>query len=267
MSYSEEDNSSRESFASSDMEGLTITSDRRKNNEFSRLRQSSFSYEPKISRTKKVSFMIGDDVLEEEMGEDAFHHDYNMSVDDNDSEFVDTIEYPYSPDDSWRDIKFLADQLESQVSELFQTTFKESYSIWALRRTMNLVIPELVNLSEDEPYGVKGANIIVKFSKLQDKQNNTKEQDSKILKMRRSSNLSTCSLSSDQFDAAETLGDFQMCKNTVSTFELILSLKEEKRQLGLLIRNWLSPITGSKKIHVISPEFSLTKRKLYRMTS
>ena len=115
MSYSEEDNSSRESFASSDMEGLTITSDRRKNNEFSRLRQSSFSYEPKISRTKKVSFMIGDDVLEEEMGEDAFHHDYNMSVDDNDSEFVDTIEYPYSPDDSWRDIKFLADQLESQV--------------------------------------------------------------------------------------------------------------------------------------------------------
>ena len=38
----------------------------------------------------------------------------------------------------------------------------------------------------------------------------------------------------------------------VSTFELILSLKEEKRQLGLVIRNWLSPLTGSKKIHVVS---------------
>ena len=114
MSYSEEDNSSRESFASSDMEGLNITRDGQENNEFSRLRQSSFSYEPKISRTKKVSFMIGDDVLEEEMGEDAFQHDY-MSVENDNCEFEDTSEYTYSTDDSWRDIKFLADQLESQV--------------------------------------------------------------------------------------------------------------------------------------------------------
>ena len=93
--------------------------------------------------------------------------------------------------------------------------FGETYSLWALRRTLNLAISDLVNLSEDEPYGVKGANIIVKFSKLQDKPSNSKEQDSKILKQRRSSSLSTSSISSDQFDAAETLGNFQMCKNTV----------------------------------------------------
>ena len=58
--------------------------------------------------------MIGDDVLEEEMGEDAFQHDY-MSVENDNCEFEDTSEYTYSTDDSWRDIKFLADQLESQV--------------------------------------------------------------------------------------------------------------------------------------------------------
>jgi len=267
MSCSEEDSSSRESFMSSDMEGINITSDRQEPNHYSRFCQNNFSYEPKISRTKKVSFMIGDELLEEELGEDAFHHDYNTSIRNDNYEYEDSIEFPYNADDSWRDIKFLADQLESQVSELFQTAFGETYSLWALRRTLNLAIADLVNLSEEEPYGVKGANIIVKFSKLQDKPSNGKEQDSKMLKQRRSSSLSTSSISSDQFDAAETLGNFQMCKNTVSTFELILSLKEEKRQLGLLIRNWLSPLTGSKKVHVISPEFSLTKRKLYRMTS
>ena len=78
-----------------------------------------------------------------------------------------------------------------------------------------MVVPDLVNLSEDEPYGVKGANIIVKYSKLQDKQNISKEQDSKLLKIRRTSNVSTSSLSSDQFDTAETLGNFQMSKKTV----------------------------------------------------
>ena len=78
-----------------------------------------------------------------------------------------------------------------------------------------MVVPDLVNLSEDEPYGVKGANIIVKYSKLQDKQNISKEQDSKLLKIRRTSNVSTSSLSSDQFDTAEILGNFQMSKKTV----------------------------------------------------
>ena len=108
---------------SSDMEGINITSDRQEPNHYSRLCQNSFSYEPKISRTKKVSFMIGDELLEEELGEDAFHHDYINSIRNDNYEYEDSIELPYNADDSWRDIKFLADQLESQVSNLayFQT--------------------------------------------------------------------------------------------------------------------------------------------------
>ena len=116
MSCSEEDSSSRESFMSSDMESINITSDRQDPNHYSRLCQNNFSYEPKISRTKKVSFMIGDELLEEELGEDAFHHDYNTSIRNDNYEYEDSIEFPYNADDSWRDIKFLADQLESQVS-------------------------------------------------------------------------------------------------------------------------------------------------------
>ena len=81
-----------------------------------------------------------------------------------------------------------------------------------------------MRLSEDEPYGVKGANIILKFSKVQETQNNNhKEKESKISKLRRgSSSLSACSTTSDQetltgFEAGETLGVFEMCKDTVRT--------------------------------------------------
>ena len=115
MSYSE-DNSSRESFASSDMDGINLTSDRQGSSEFSRLCRSSFSYEPKMKRTKKVSFMIGDDLLQEEIGEDAFHHDYDMSNGNDNIEYDNSVDFSYNTDDSWRDIKFLADQLENKVS-------------------------------------------------------------------------------------------------------------------------------------------------------
>ena len=98
-----------------------------------------------------------------------------------------------------------------------------------------MVVPDLVNLSEDEPYGVKGANIIVKYSKLQDKQNISKEQDSKLLKIRRTSNVSTSSLSSDQFDTAEILGNFQMSKKTV-----IFIIGNNKFELKIICSKHLS---------------------------
>ena len=90
----------------------------------------------------------------------------------------------------------------------------------ALRSTLNTVIPDLVRLSEDEPYGVKGANIIFKFTKLQEKPNESKAPESKFSKIRRSSNLSSCSSNSDHdsmngCDGAETLGVFEMCRDTV----------------------------------------------------
>ena len=127
MSYSE-DNSSRESFASSDMDGINLTSDRQGSSEFSRLCRSSFSYEPKMKRTKKVSFMIGDDLLEE-MGEDAFHHDYDMSNGNDNTEYDHTVDFSYNTDDSWRDIKFLADQLENKVSFYISSKYSDNLII------------------------------------------------------------------------------------------------------------------------------------------
>ena len=82
---------------------------------------------------------------------------------------------------------------------------------------MNFVIPDLIRLSEDEPYGVKGANIIFKFSKLQEKHDGH-QSPSKFSKLRRSSNISSCSTSSehDGFEGAVTIGDFKICNDTVS---------------------------------------------------
>ena len=87
---------------------------------------------------------------------------------------------------------------------------------------MNRVIPELLRLSEDEPYGVKGAKIIFKFARIEETHNNnSKEKPSKFSKLRRgSSNLSSTSVGSDPetltgFEAAETFGVFEMCSDTV----------------------------------------------------
>jgi hypothetical protein len=188
---------------------------------------------------------------------------------DNDSDSDDFGVYSYDTQESLESVKScLADRLETKILEIIKDTYQEEFSTWALRNTMKFVIPDLIRLSEDEPYGVKGANIILKFSKLQDKHDGH-QSPSKFSKLRRSSNISSCSTSSehDGFEGAVTIGDFKICNDTVSTFELVLILKEEKRDLGQSIRNWLSHLTGSKKINEVSSEFSLTKRKLYRMST
>lgn len=213
--------------------------------------------------------MIGEDLEEDEIGEDAFHHDFGMQLQANDSDSDDFGVYSYDTQESLESVKScLADRLETKILEIIKDTYQEEFSTWALRNTMNFVIPDLIRLSEDEPYGVKGANIILKFSKLQDKHDGH-QSPSKFSKLRRSSNISSCSTSSehDGFEGAVTIGDFKICNDTVSTFELVLILKEEKRDLGQSIRNWLSHLTGSKKINEVSSEFSLTKRKLYRMST
>ena len=115
-SSSEEYTSSRESFASSEMEDLDISNNERQTDIFSRICQPSSSYERKASRVKRVSFMIGDDVQEDEIGEDAFHHDFSMHFEENHSDIEDSNVYCYDTDRTLDDMKsFLADQLENQV--------------------------------------------------------------------------------------------------------------------------------------------------------
>ena len=54
----------------------------------------------------------------------------------------------------------------------------------------------------------------------------------------------------------------------VSTFNLILTLREDRPPISVALRNWLSQMTGSGKVcRVISPGFAMRKEKLYRSPS
>jgi hypothetical protein len=98
------------------MEDLHISNSERQTDIFSRIGQSSSSYKPKASRVKKVSFMIGEDMQEDEIGEDAFQHDFSMHFQENHSDIEDSTVDCYDTDRSLDDMKlFLADQLENQV--------------------------------------------------------------------------------------------------------------------------------------------------------
>ena len=98
------------------MEDLDLSNNERQTDIFSRIYQPSSSYELKATRVKRVSFMIGDDVQEDEIGEDAFHHDFSMHFQENHSDTEDTNEYCYDTDRTLDDMKiFLADHLENQV--------------------------------------------------------------------------------------------------------------------------------------------------------
>ena len=68
--------------------------------------------------------MIGDDLqedeLEDEIGEDAFQHDFSMPLQENNKDIENCGEYCYETQGSWDDKKkFLTDQLETQVKTIF----------------------------------------------------------------------------------------------------------------------------------------------------
>ena len=65
---------------------------------------------------KKVAFMIGEDLEEDEIGEDAFHHDFGMQLQANDSDSDDFGVYSYDTQESLESVKScLADRLETKV--------------------------------------------------------------------------------------------------------------------------------------------------------
>ena len=99
------------------MEDVHISNNEYPNDIFSRICQPSSSYEPKPGRIKTVSFMIGDDMQEDEIGEDAFQHDFSMHFQENTNDIDDSTVDCYDTDQSLDDMKiFLADQLENQVT-------------------------------------------------------------------------------------------------------------------------------------------------------
>ena len=70
---------------------------------------------PPSERKKSVSFMIGDEDLEEdEIAEDAFQHDYTITSQDKSIDAEDA--YSYDSEESIQSDRVLADHLEQQVT-------------------------------------------------------------------------------------------------------------------------------------------------------
>jgi hypothetical protein len=92
-------------------------------------------------------------------------------------------------------------------------------SLRLLRATLSEAVHRILHLSEDEPYGVRGATI--------------------MLRMR------------DNEGKVQHLGSIAVDTNTVTTFNLILELEEEKR-LSVSIKNWIYHLTGNRQDHVVS---------------
>jgi len=146
--------------------------------------------------------------------------------------------YQEEDESTFVSVPLLAQKLEKEVNNLFNNpqlrqdgaTSSPSTILVGLMETMNKVASQLLDLSETEPYGVKGARVILKL-----RSNNGKEQN---------------------------VGSFTLDQCTVSTFQITLVL-EQTQQFSTSLRSWLGQITnGSKCLH-ISPHYSLKKVDLY----
>ena len=100
-----------------------------------------------------------------------------------------------------------------------------------LRAALSDAVHRILQLSEDEPYGVRGATIVVRIKDASDMNKNSGGGNSGV----------------------HTVGNIAVDKDTVSTFKLILVLEEQKR-LGVSIKNWLHLLTGSRPDHVVSSD-------------
>jgi len=144
--------------------------------------------------------------------------------------------------------EMLTDRLYEQVDSLLRCSSyfcqPTEFTQRLLRATLSDAVHQILHLSEEEPYGVRGATIIVAIK-------HADNDDGK---------------NGDANGGVHTVGNIAVDKDTVSTFKLILVLEEQKR-LGVSIKNWMQLLTGSRPDHVIGPRFTLRKEKLYRSES
>lgn len=136
--------------------------------------------------------------------------------------------------------EFLTDRLEEQVAYLIRVANQDrgELAFVGLHTTLTEAVHDILHMSEDEPYGVRGATVILKMRE----QTNGRESE-------------------------RSLGVIAVDNNMVSTFRLTLILKEEKR-LGVALKNWLvEQFTGGKKELVISGQYEVRKEQLYRSSS
>jgi len=144
-----------------------------------------------------------------------------------DEETQDALYYQDEDESTFNNVTLLSSKLEKEISYLFPP----STLLIGLLQTMKKVASQLLDISDNEPYGVKGAKVILKL-----KYSNGSE---------------------------ESVGSFALDPNTVSTFEITLTLQQEL-QFGTSIRSWLGQITNGTKSIQISPHYTITKVDLYR---
>ena len=111
---------------------------------------------------------------------------------------------------------------------------------------MNNILKDMVNLGEQEPYGVPGGTLVVNIEKTEYVMNN-------------SDNINT-SLSLTK------IGRFPLNPEITSTFELHLTLFPST-QLKHKFVNLMRKIQGKPPMLVVDQKFTLTKKKLYRSSS
>jgi len=144
-----------------------------------------------------------------------------------DEETQDAVYYPDEDESTYTNVPLLSSKLEKEISYLFPP----STILIGLLETMKILATQLLDLSDSEPYGVKGARVILKM-----KYSNGTE---------------------------DTIGSFALDPNTVSTFEITLTLQQEQ-QLGTSIRSWFGQMTNGTKTIQVSSHYTITKVDLYR---
>ena len=167
--------------------------------------------------------------------------------------------YQEEDESTFVSVPLLAQKLEKEVNNLFNNpqlrqdgaTSSPSTILVGLMETMNKVASQLLDLSETEPYGVKGARVILKL-----RSNNGKEQNVG------SFTLDQCTVRNHQLSNIFQFTYVFSNSFQVSTFQITLVL-EQTQQFSTSLRSWLGQITnGSKCLH-ISPHYSLKKVDLY----
>jgi len=158
--------------------------------------------------------------------------------------------------------KMLTRTLNRQIPALMEST-GSPVSLLGLADALPAIISDLLHLSEEEPYGVRGANLIVSLERQPPTSWAARNWIRKSSAQTRDSDTRKLVSSTHSFDST-SLGTIKICPETLTTFELLLTLREEQ-SLALFIKNWMSAnIFKSKQTLVIKPQFSLVKRKLYR---
>merc|ERR1712156_503224 len=145
-----------------------------------------------------------------------------------DEETRDAVFYQEEDESTFESVSLLAQKLEKEINNLFQ---RQSPTVLVgLISTTKQVASHLIELSENEPYGVKGARVILKF-----RTSNGEEQ---------------------------TMGSFLLDPNTMSTFEITLVL-QQSQQFSTALRSWFGQITNGTKSVQVGPHYSLRKKGLY----